>query len=144
MVQLIWKTVFLKKVSIENNITSRCIHKSESRLFFILWQYWDMNLGHCACSLGTLPLEPHPQALWLLVLFWDWVLHLCPGEPGLKFSCLCFPYSWDDRLAPPYSALYWLRSGFANYLPGLALKCDPSGVHHSSSYDCRYEPPCLT
>jgi hypothetical protein len=50
-------------------------------LFDLFLQFWDLNSETCTCQAGTVPLEPHPQPFFSLVIFPDRVSHLfCLGS----------------------------------------------------------------
>jgi hypothetical protein len=75
-----------------------------------------------------------------LIIFLGRVLRLCPGQPGLRASCLCFLHSWDDRCTTPHPAFYWLRWGLMNFLPRLALNHNSPNLYLPCGWDYRHEP----
>jgi hypothetical protein len=63
------------------------------------------------------------------------------------FLCVCVvlgfelrPYTLSHSTSP-FFVKGFLRSGLANYLPGLALNLDPPDLCLLSSWDYRHEPP---
>jgi hypothetical protein len=54
-------------------------------LTIFFWWDWRLNLGLCASKAGALPLEPHLQSIFALVIFGDglFVSYL----PGLALNC---------------------------------------------------------
>jgi hypothetical protein len=67
----------------------------------------------------------HTTSPFCFCYFSSRVLLLCPDQPGLWSSYFCFPHSWDDRNTTMPS-FYWLRWGFMNVLPGVAMNPDPT------------------
>jgi hypothetical protein len=66
--------------------------------------------------------------------FWDSVSML--GQPGLRSSYLCFPYSWDGRYIPPCPVTGW--DGVSQtFCPGW-----PQTSVFLSCWDYRLEPLC--
>jgi hypothetical protein len=89
-----------------------------------IWWYWGFELG-LELSRQTLYHLRHTASPFCCSYFWDRVLHLCPGWPGLWYSYSCYLYGWDDRCTPLHPS-HQLRWGLSNFLPKLALNHDPS------------------
>jgi hypothetical protein len=72
--------------------------------------------------------------------FWDrisiFAIASLDHDPPIYASCS----NWDDSHTPPCSA-FLSRWGLMNFLPRLALNCDPPDFCLLSNYGYRREPP---
>jgi hypothetical protein len=100
--------------------------------FFWKGGYWDLNFGYC-----ILYHLSHTPILFALAIFQieSHILH----RASLS-SYLCLLHRWDYRCVPSQLAC-WVRWSLANFLPGLALKYDPSNFSLLSIWDFRHVPP---
>jgi hypothetical protein len=95
-------------------------------------------LGKCSTTWAT------PPALFALVIF-----QVKSCDSPLPFMALDHDpptyasHCWDYRGTLPCLAC-WLRWELSNFLPGLALNCNPSDLCLQSNWDYRHVSPLLS
>jgi hypothetical protein len=103
------------------------------RFLFVSWWYWDLNAASCllggySTSWATLPV------LLCFSYFHVSTSHFCTGPGSVHNSpTYGFPHSWGHRHVPP-CPVYWLRWGFANFLPELVTNWNPPDLCLLSSW----------
>jgi hypothetical protein len=85
---------------VDSNI--RGLAKEQFQFFFFFWQYWGLNTGLCACSVGVYHVR-HASSSFCCGYFGNGGLIFSPGQPGPWFPYLMFPIIAGMISASPHT-----------------------------------------
>jgi hypothetical protein len=110
-------------------------------LFMYFWHYWGLNSGSCTCWVGAIPLEPHFQPLFALVIFQIGSCIFAQGQPPTMIPLpVAFHIARTTGLYH-HACLFlkWVSLSFVFWLASNHNLPD----HWQSIWDYRHRIPCL-